>query len=122
MDWLIKDMSDELKAWGHAGGSGGALILKCDGEPAIQAVREALSKYHGGRVIPEGPPKGESQSNGVIEEAGKTMREFTRAFKDQSEDKASIKLEVGAEISPWMIRWAAMVCSRYLVGKDGRTA
>ena len=31
-DWIIKDMSDELKSWGHVGGVGGKLILKCDGE------------------------------------------------------------------------------------------
>ena len=28
MDWLVKDMSDELKAWGHAGGAREELILK----------------------------------------------------------------------------------------------
>ena len=28
MDWLIKDMSDELKCRGHLGGTGGNLILK----------------------------------------------------------------------------------------------
>ena len=27
MDWLIKDMSLELKAWGHSGGEGGHIIL-----------------------------------------------------------------------------------------------
>ena len=96
--------------------------MKCDGESAIRAVREALAKYHGGKMIPEGPPKGESQSNGVIEEAGKTIREFVRVYKDQVEEKAGIKLDSDEVIILWMIRWAAMVCSRYLVGKDGKTA
>ena len=32
MDWLIKDMSEELKVWGHAGGEGGHIVLKSDGE------------------------------------------------------------------------------------------
>ena len=30
----------------------------------------------------ESPAKGESQSNGAVEEAGKTVREFARLFKD----------------------------------------
>ena len=81
MDWLVKDISHELRSWGHMGGSGGELILKCDGESSIQTVRDAVGKFHGGRVTPEGPAKGESQSNGVVEEAGKTVREFTRVFK-----------------------------------------
>ena len=57
MDWLIKDISAELKSWGHNGGSGGTIILKTDGEPAIRKLAEAVAKYHGGEVIPETPPK-----------------------------------------------------------------
>eukprot|EP00973_Karenia_brevis_P075577 10499786-Karenia_brevis.AAC.1 len=37
MDWLIKDLSAELKAWGHAGGEGGSIIIKSDSENAIVA-------------------------------------------------------------------------------------
>lgn len=122
MDWLIKDLSEELRVWGHPGGEGGHIILKSDGERSIVAVREALAKYHGGKVVPESPPRGESQSNGVVEEAGKTIREFVRVLKDQVEEKASIKLECAEVLTAWMVRWAAMVCSRYLVGKDGLTA
>jgi len=122
MDWLIKDVSAELKAWGHSGGDGVSLILKSDGERAIVAVREAVAKYHGGRVIPEAPAKGESPSNGTVEEAGKTAREFTRVLRYQLESKAGMEIKVDDIIVLWMIRWAAMMCSRYLIGKDGRTA
>ena len=37
LDWLVRDMSEELKSWGHPGGEKGHLILKTDGEPAIIA-------------------------------------------------------------------------------------
>ena len=57
MDWLIKDISAELKAWGHPGGEGMSLILKSDGERAVVAMREAVAKFHGGRIIPESPAK-----------------------------------------------------------------
>ena len=53
--WLVKDMHQELKSWGHPGGGQNLLILKSDGEPAIVAVREALARCHGGRVTPEHP-------------------------------------------------------------------
>ena len=33
-DWLVLEMSEALKAWGHAGGSAGNIILKSDGENA----------------------------------------------------------------------------------------
>ena len=85
MEWLIKDMSNELKVWGHSGGTAGNIILKSDGEPAVIAVRDALAKYHGGIVVQEGPAVGESQSNGRVEEAEKTVREFARVLKEQIE-------------------------------------
>ena len=59
MDWLVEDISTTLKSWGHAGGTGGEIIMKSDGEPALLAVRNAVMKYHGGIIIPEGPAKGE---------------------------------------------------------------
>ena len=31
-------------------------------------------------------------------------------------------MECGDNITLWMVRWAAMLSSRYLVGRDGRTA
>ena len=71
MDWLVRDASAELKTWGHAGGESGSIILKADGEKPIGAVRDAIAKFHGGRVGIEGPSKGESASNGRAEEAGK---------------------------------------------------
>ena len=61
MDWIIKDMVSELKAWGHCGGNSGHIILKCDNENSIKALRDAVGKLLGGRVIPENSPKGESQ-------------------------------------------------------------
>ena len=122
MDWLIKDISMELKIWGHAGGHGGEIILKCDSENPIIVVRDAIAKYHGGRVIPEAPAKNESKSNGVVEEAGKTVREFTRVIKEQIETDAKMTIQPSDVITLWMVRWAAMMVSRFLVGKDGRTA
>ena len=122
MDWLIKDMAEELKSWGHTGGEGGHIILKSDGERAISAVREALAKFHGGKVVPEAPPRGESQSNGVVEEAGKTVREYVRVLKEQVEYHTDIQLDCAESLTAWMIRWAAMLCSRYAVGQDGLTA
>ena len=112
MDWLIKDLSDELKSWGHAGGEGGHILVKTDGERSIKAVREALAQYHGGKVVPDVPPCGESQSNGAIEEAGKKVREYARVLKEHVEDKAQIQLGSADTLISWIIRWSAMICSR----------
>ena len=119
-DWLIKDVSDELKSWGHPGCESGHFIVKSDGEPAITAVCDALARLHDGKVVPERPPVAEHQSNGAIEEAGKTTREYARVLKLQLE-KAKMELQPADNIIPWLIRWAAMLISRYTVARDGRT-
>ena len=96
--------------------------MKSDNENAIKSLRDAVGRLLGGRVIPENPPKGESQSNGRIEESGKSIRGFVKVMKSQIEDKANITIEGKDIITQWMIRWAAMFPSRSLAGKDGKTA
>ena len=64
MEWLVRDMSEELKSWGHVGGVSGRLILKSDGEWSIKAPKDALGRYHGGIIILEVSACGESQTNG----------------------------------------------------------
>ena len=74
MKWLIDDMQRELKSWGYPGGDNSHLIFKSDGENAIKIVRDKLARQIGGKVVTESPAQGESQSNGTVEEAGKTVR------------------------------------------------
>ena len=57
MEWLAKDLHEELKSWGHMGGTAGNIIIKTDGEASIVALRNALARYHGGAVTPEVPPR-----------------------------------------------------------------
>ena len=53
MDWLIKDICEELRSWGHPGGAGNKIVLKSDCEFAMQSLKAAVGKYHGGVIIPE---------------------------------------------------------------------
>ena len=122
MKWLVQDMHEELEAWGRPGGANQIVILKSDGEPAIVSVREALARIHGGMVTPEQPPRGEHQSNGAVEEAGRTLRDMLRVLKLQLEARIKQPLEVDSPVIQWLARWAAMILSRFKVGKDHRTA
>ena len=73
-------------------------------------------------MIPEAPAKCEQTENGLIEEAGKTIREYFCTFLSQMEDGIDDKIPLDSAIIPWIVRWAAICYSRYAVGKDGRTA
>ena len=98
MIWLIKDLHEELKSWGHPGGDQGKITLKSDAEPAIVAVRDALAKTHGGLISPEQPPKGEHASNGVVEEAGRTIRDMLRVLKIQLETRLKYEIDTDSPI------------------------
>ena len=122
MKWLIDDMQRELKSWGHPGGDNSHMIFKSDGEASIKVVRDKLARQMGGNVVTESPAQGESQSNGFVEEAGKTVINVVRVFKDVIETKIRATIKSKDALLMWVIRWAAMVTSRYLVGKGGMTA
>ena len=53
MDWLVKDICEELRAWGHPGGAGNRVVLKSDRRRGIQSLRTGIGRFHGGDVIPE---------------------------------------------------------------------
>ena len=95
--------------------------MKSDGERNIVALRDALSKYHGGQMTPEQFPRGESQANGKTEEAGKTVRGMAKVLKDQMEEKAKIQIGGDAVVMQWAIRWTAMLLFRFKLGEDGKT-
>ena len=122
MEWLLNDMCEELKVGGHQAGENGHVIFKSDGESSIEAVKAALAKKLGGKVVLDRPPKGESQSNSVAEEGGKMVREFVKLMRDVTESKANVKLDGSHAIIYWMIRWAAVALTRFMVGVDGLTA
>ena len=74
--YAIKRIEKDLEFLGRK-----ELIMKCDQEPAITALREmviAQSKYG---VAVEESPVGESQSNGYVENAIRQMQGQIRTMK-----------------------------------------
>ena len=66
-DWVIQDAVAELRSSGHT--EARPLIIKCDGEHSMEAMRRSIAALHGGPATPEHPPKGKSQANGAVENA-----------------------------------------------------
>ena len=55
----------------------------------------------------------------AAEQAAQVVAEFVRALKEQIQVK--MKLSPEDPISLWMVRWASIFCSKYMVGADSRT-
>ena len=93
IDWVIKDMAEELKIWGHPGGPQDKLILKSDGESSIMALRDQLARMHGGQTMVETSAKEEHQSNGIAEESVRIVRGMTLTLKSQLEQNTGKRLQ-----------------------------
>ena len=91
------------------------VALRCDTEPAIEALaREiAQARQEGSQTVPERPPAGESQSNGIIERAVGL--------------KAALEHRIGARVPPvarilcWLVEFLAYLMNRCDIGRDGVT-
>jgi hypothetical protein len=51
-----------------------------------------------------------------------TVRGLVKVLKDQMEDKIHMTIDSSDDIMQWLVRYAAMLYSRYKTGADGKTA
>ena len=117
-EWVVTAIVEALDDWGYRGEE---LILRSDQEGAIEVVKRKVAEYRVGRTMPEESPVGESSANGRVEEAGKRVRDQARVLKDQVEYRSRGKMDMEGDVMQWLVRWAAMVQTRFKEGKDGRT-
>ena len=97
------------------------LHVKFDQEPAMLNVQIALQDFQPNRIIPINSPVGQSECNGRIENAIRRAQEKVRALRHQLENGIKCKVPGEAQIMSWLVRWAAELLSKYVVGDDGRT-
>ena len=119
--WLVREISDEFRAWGRVGQGAPRLALRSDGEVALRAVRDAVADFVQAQVVTETSPPGESAANGAAEAAGRQVREQARVFRYQIEDACGGSLFMTDHIVLWLVRWAAMAFSRCMNTCGGKS-
>ncbi len=101
-EWLIRSMRDELRSWGYPQGGKmePKLTMRSDNEASIIALNNMLAKEHQLTCTIEQPPAGgeHCQADGLIEEAGKTLREYVKIFKTQIEQNTGKIIETNLPI------------------------
>jgi thiol-disulfide isomerase/thioredoxin len=98
------------------------VLMKTDQEPSIVALVKAVKDGWSGEILPEGSPKGQSQSNGEIERAVESVQGLARTIKDDIEQKANIKLKPTSPLLAWLVEHAGNLYTILHKGKDGHTA
>ena len=114
--YAIKSLAADVGALGYS-----QLVLKSDGEPAVQALKEAVKAERPEKIVLESSPVGESQSNGGAECAIQLVQGQFRAMKDSLEARIGTRIAEDSPVVPWLIMHAARTMNRYTVGADGKT-
>ena len=73
----------------------------------VSMGQDIASPVPGGQVILENSPVGESQSNGLVENAIKEVQSQIRKLKDQLQQNMGTQLKSDDAIWPWLIEYAA---------------
>ena len=84
-------------------------------------VHARVMKKRAHETAPEHPPKGEHQSNGVVERAVRTVKDHIRTMKGALDSKLGKKVPAHANILLWLIEYSSILLSRYAIGRDGKT-
>jgi hypothetical protein len=112
---------DRAVAGIRALGYRGRVLIRCDGEPALQALRNAITQALPDGATPVVTPVGESQSNGGIEGAVRTVKGLLRVHLMALEAKIGGKFPSGHPVLTWLVEHVTDVISKHLVGVDGKT-
>ena len=72
-------------------------------------------------MVPENSPKGQSKSNGLIENAIKSLEGMIRRIKDYIETKMQEKLKKDSPMFAWIVEAVGTMITRYRTGEDGKT-
>ena len=116
--WIAKRAAKFIDQLGH-----NRVTLRCDNEPAIEAVAREIeqARQEGGQTVPERPPVGESQSNGIIERAVVLAAGHARTLKAALEHRMGARVPPDARILCWLVGFAAYLMNRCDISSDGKT-
>ena len=101
------------------------VVLKCDNEPGIIALRDSarkvLTEKYKKHILIEEPARYESQSNGAAEVTMRDVKGVCRVLKHAFEALHGVTINQDHPVLTWLVRHAGVVLAIGQRGKDGRT-
>ena len=117
----ITETVDRAVAGVNSLGYRGRVLIRCDGEAALGALRNAITKAMPDGATPVVTPVGESQSNGGIEQAVRTVKGLLRVHLMALEAKISGRFPSEHPVLTWLVEHVSDIVSKHMVGLDGKT-
>ena len=95
--------------------------VKTGQEVAMVNLQIAMQDPSPYRIIPVNSPVGESECNGRVENTIRRVQEKVRTLRFQIESNTKCKIPDEAPLMHWLVRWAAELLSKYVVGSEWKT-
>ena len=107
--WIARRAAKFIDQLGH-----NRVTLRCDNELAIEAPAREIAEacQEGSQSVPERPPVGESQSNGIIERAVRLVAGQARTLNVALEHRMGARFPPDARILCWLVEFAAYLMNR----------
>ena len=117
-----EDLTKEILRHFEAYGFLNPIIIQCDKEMNIIDVCRKVARERNARTVLRFAQKKTShQSNGFVEAVHGHIQGLARCYQTQTETNTGIRLSAISPASPFAIRYAGFVLSRFTVRPDGRT-
>ena len=100
------------------------LILKCDNETSILSLREAVMiqlRSHSVEVLPEEPPRYESQSNALAEIYVQIVKGITRTLVHAASELHNVEITSDHPAYAWAVSHAVFLYNRSDRDAGGKT-
>ena len=116
--WIAKRAAKFIDQLGH-----NRVTLRCDNELAVEALAMEIAQLAKRRSqpVPERPPVGESQSNGILERAVELVAGQARTLKAALAHRTGARVPPDARLLCWLVEVAAYLMNRCDIGSDGKT-
>ena len=115
-EYATKGVVQDLDYWGHT-----KVILRSDGEPAIQLLKKNIKGLRSENTLLETTPAGDPQANGEAEASVKQAKGQARVLKYALERRLQEPITHDHPLLPWLIEHAGTVITVSRVGPDGKT-
>ena len=109
--WVIEKIIEDINRLGYT-----EVVLKGDGEPALQEVLQEVKRLRNHSTILQGPPAYDPQANGAAEKAVQDYMGQLRTMKIGLEARLKCKIESEWAILQWMSELAPELLNRCQVG------
>ena len=105
--------------WGF---QGQRVVLRGDGEPALQALLKEIGRLRAGPAAVEVSPPGDHQANGAAEQGIRLAQGYARiVLAAVAQSAGGRDIPENSPLIPYAVRHGAWLYTKFAVGPDGKT-